>query len=105
MTDATARFDQMSLSYTYENNGWSFTNFFEGNTRISEMASRGTLRETVSIEALRDEVYVIAWEDEEMGTITQVVDLPEQRILAAVPWDGKVEIWPAKITVFIEGHI
>ena len=104
MTDALSYFDQMSLSYTYENNGWSFTNFFDGHIRISEMESRGTLRETVTIEELRDEIYVITWEDEEMGPITQIVDFPNQRMLAAVPWEGKVEIWPAKITAFVKGR-
>ena len=49
MKDAISIFDQMSLSYTYENNGWSFTNFFDGYMRISEMESRGTLREIVTV--------------------------------------------------------
>lgn len=105
MTDALSRFDQMSLSYTYENNGWSFTNYFDGSIRISELESRGTLRETVTIEELRDDVYMIAWVDEEMGPISQVVDLSMQRILAAVPWEGSVEIWPAKISAFVKGRI
>ncbi len=105
MTDALSRFNQMSLSYTYENNGWSFTNFFDGGIRISEMASRGTLRETITIEELRDEIYMITWEDEEMGVITQIVDLPKKRLLAAVPWEGKIEVWPATITAFVKGRV
>ena len=104
MTDAQAHFEKKSLSYTYENNDWSFTNYFEGNIRISEMEARGTLHESVIIEELRYEIYVITWEDEEMGPITQVIDFPQQRILAAVPWEGKIEIWPAKITAFVEGR-
>ena len=105
MSDALSHFDKKSLSYTYENNGWEFTNYFQGNLRISEMESRGTLRENVAIEELRDGIYVIAWEDAEMGPITQIVDFPKELILAAVPWEGKVEIWPAKITAFVEGKI
>jgi hypothetical protein len=64
----------MSLSYTYENNGWAFTNYFDGSIRITEMESRGTLREVVTIDELRDDIYLITWADEEMGPITQVVD-------------------------------
>lgn len=105
MTDAESHFNKKSFSYTYENNGWSFTNYFEGNIRISEMESRGTLRENVNIEELRDGIYVIAWEDEEMGPITQIIDFSKQQILAAVPWEGKVEIWPAKITAFIDDSV
>lgn len=105
MTDALSYFDKKSLSYTYNNNGWSFTNYFEGNIRISEMESRGTLRESIAIDELRDGIYVIAWEDAEMGPITQVVDFPKKRILAAVPWEGKVETWPATITAFVEGRV
>lgn len=102
MINAELHVDKKSLSYTYENKSWSFTNYFEGKTRISEMESLSPLQETVSIEELRDGVYVIAWEDEEMGPITQLVDFPTQRILAAVPWEGKVEIWSTKITAFAE---
>ena len=40
-----------------------------------------------------------------MGPITQVVDFTQERILAAVPWEGSVEIWPAKITAFVEGRV
>lgn len=105
MTAALSRFDQMSLSYTYENNGWAFTNYFDGSIRITEMESRGTLREVVTIDELRDDIYLITWADEEMGPITQVVDFKQERILAAVPWEGSVEIWPAKITAFVEGRV
>jgi hypothetical protein len=47
----------MSLSYTYENNGWAFTNYFDGSIRITEMESRGTLREVVTIDELRDDIF------------------------------------------------
>lgn len=99
MTDALKKFNEMTLSYTYDNE-WAFTNYFEGSTRITEVEVRGRLQETVAIEELRDEIYMISWEDAEMGYITQVVDLPNKRLLASVPIDGKLEIWPAVITQF-----
>lgn len=105
MNKAVEFFNKMSLSYTYDNNGWSFTNYFDGTTRISELEARGTLHETVAIEQLRENVYVIAWEDEEMGPMSQLVDMEQEIILAAIPWEGKVEIWPAKITSFVKGKI
>lgn len=105
MNDAISKFDQMSLSYTYENNGWSFTNFFDGHTRISELESRGTLREVVTVIEVSDGAYFLTWEDEEMGALTQIIDLPNKRIFAAVPWKGKMEFWPAVITEFCKGRI
>jgi hypothetical protein len=105
MKDAMSIFDQMSLSYTYENNGWSFTNFFDGYMRISEMESRGTLREIVTVVEISEGVYFLTWEDEEMGALTQLIDLPGNRIYASVPWNGKMEIWPGVITEFSKGKI
>lgn len=103
MNDAISVFDQMSLSYTYENNGWSFTNFFDGYIRISEVDGRGTLREVVNVIEVSNGIYFLTWEDEEMGALTQLINLPENRIFVAVPWEGKMEIWPAIITDFSKG--
>lgn len=105
MKDAISIFDQKSLSYTYENNGWSFTNYFDGHTRISEMETRGTLRELVTVIEVSESVYFLTWEDEEMGALTQLIDLPKKRIYASVPWNGKMEIWPANITEFCDGKV
>ena len=105
MTDALAYFDKKSLSYTYENDGHSDTNYFEGNIRTTETESRGTLRENITIAGLRDGIYMISWQDAEMGLIAQVVDFPKKRIVAAVPVEGKVEIWHAKITAFVDGKV
>ena len=77
----------------------------DGHTRISELESRGTLREIVTVIEVSDGVYFLTWEDEEMGALTQLIDLPGKRIFAAVPWKGKMEIWPAVITEFCEGRI
>ncbi|MFT5502575.1 MAG: hypothetical protein ACI845_003791 [Gammaproteobacteria bacterium] len=100
MIDAISTFGQKSLSYTYENNGGSFTNFFDGHTRISELESRGTLHAVVSVIEVADGVYFLTWEDEEMGALTQLIDLPGKRIFATVLWKEKMEIWPAVITEF-----
>ena len=105
MSDALSHFDNKSLSYTYETNGFDFTNYFDGDLRITETEARGTLRETVAIEKVRDEVYVISWLDAEVGLIVQVVDFPNQRLLASLSLEGKVEIWPAKLTGFVEGKV
>ena len=104
MNDAISVFDQKSLSYTYENNGWSFTNYFDGHTRISEVEGRGTLHEIVAVTEAADGIYFLTWEDEEMGPLTQLIDLSNKRIFAAVPWEGKMEIWPGTITSFTEGR-
>ena len=100
MKNAISKFDKKTFTYTYTNNNWSFTNYFEGNLRISEVGERGTLRETVAICEYPDEVYVITWEDEEMGPITQVVNFKDNTLLCAVKWDGKMELWPGVITEF-----
>jgi hypothetical protein len=101
MKNAISRFDKKTFSYTYSNNGWSFTNFFDGNLRISELEKRGTLRETVTVSEISQDIFVITWEDEEMGPITQVVDFKQNIIIAALKWEGEMEIWPGVITEFI----
>ena len=105
MKDAISVFDQKLLSYTYENNGWSFTNYFDGHIRISEVENRGILREIVTVTETSEGIYFLTWEDEEMGSLTQLIDIPKKRIFAAVPWDGKMEIWPGVISSFAEGKI
>lgn len=96
--DALAVFDGHSISYTYEN-GWSFTNYFEGELRISEMKGK-TLREEVTITETAPKVYFIAWEDAHMGLIAQVVNLNDDTVQAAVKESGTVQIWKAAITNF-----
>lgn len=101
MKDAVDFFDQKTFSYTYTNNNWSFTNYFEGVLRISDVGGdRGILRETVAIVESAPNIYVITWEDEQMGPITQVVDFNTNTLVAAIKIEGKMEIWPADITSF-----
>lgn len=102
MKEAVRFFDDMTISYTYEN-GWGFTNYFKGTLRITEVAARGILHEEMNIQELRDGIYMISWEDEERGFITQVIDIPNRKLMASVPIDGKVEIWSATITQFVKG--
>lgn len=103
MNDAISFFDQKSLSYVYEN-GWEFTNFFDGHTRITEVAARGVLHEPVKITRVGDDLFFVAWVDEEMGPISQVFDFKAGCMWASVPWEGDVQVWPAKITSFVEGR-
>lgn len=105
MNDAISVFDKKSLSYTYNNNGHSDTNYFDGHTRITEVEGRGTLHETVIVTEVSDGMYFLTWEDVEMGALTQLIDLTNKQIFVAVPWEGKMEIWTATITGFVEGKI
>lgn len=98
-SDALYTFNGKTISYVYEND-WAFTNVFDGSTRITKVEGRGTLREHIEIRAVAPNTYFIAWVDEEMGPITQLVDLTAQTLLASVPVDGKVEVWKATITAF-----
>ena len=100
MKNALSKFDKKTFTYTYTNNNWSFTNYFDGNLRISEVGTRGTLREIVTISEYPAEVFVIAWEDEEMGPITQVVNFKDNTLVCTIKWEGKLEIWPGIITEF-----
>lgn len=99
MNDPIDYFNQKTLSYTYEN-GWSFSNFFDGLTRITEVASRGVLHETMSMRAVEDEVFIVAWRDEEMGPISQLIDMRKRELYASVLWEGEMQIWKAEITAF-----
>ncbi len=96
-------FDQKSLSYTYEN-GWSFTNFFDGHTRITEVASRGVLREPYLVQQVQPDIWFVTWEDEHMGPISQTFDFSTNRMWAAVKYEGRMQIWPGEITAFVEGR-
>ena len=98
-SDALAVFDKKTISYTYEN-GWQFTNVFDGATRITDTEARGTLREHVEIRHIAGQTYYVGWTDEEMGPISQVIDLEAKVLLAAVPIEGKVEMWTASITAY-----
>lgn len=82
--DAIARFDGRTISYTYDN-GWAFTNTFEGNLRITDTPRRGELREPVEIRELRPDVFLISWIDGEMGQIAQIVDLENGTLMATIP--------------------
>ena len=92
-------FDGRTFSYVYEN-GWDFTNYFEGDLRISNVEGRGELRETVVVTHAGPDLCYIAWEDAEMGLISQVVDLANRTGQASVLIDGNVAIWPGTITAF-----
>lgn len=98
-SDALGVFDKKTISYTYEN-GWQFTNVFDGATRITDTDARGTLREHVEIRHIAAQTYCVGWTDDEMGPISQVIDLNARVLLAAVPIEGKIEMWTATITDF-----
>lgn len=85
--DAIADFDGKTISYTYEN-GWSFTNRFEGNVRHSSVP-RGELHEIVEATRLRDDLYLLTWIDDEMGLLAQIVDFETNTVLAAIPVEGE----------------
>ena len=87
--DAVAEFDGKTISYTYDN-GWSFTNRFEGHIRHSSVP-RGELAEHCQIVKLREELYLISWIDDEMGLLTQTIDFKAKVVLAAIPVEGKLE--------------
>jgi hypothetical protein len=84
--DAIANFDGKTISYTYTN-GWSFTNTFDGHTRISEVPGRGELREYIQMVELRPGLFFASWIDDEMGLLSQIIDLETGAVLAAVPVD------------------
>ena len=84
--DPIARFDEKTISYTYDN-GWSFTNTFDGNVRMSQVPGRGVLREQIEMAELRPNLYFATWIDDEMGLIAQIIDLETGGILAAIPAD------------------
>ena len=96
--DPIARFDEKTISYTYDN-GWSFTNTFDGNLRISQVPGRGVLREQIEMAELRPNLYFATWIDDEMGLIAQIIDLETGGILAAIPADDdRAQILKGKLT-------
>lgn len=100
--DPIARFDGVTISYTYDN-GWDFTNRFEGNVRITDSPRRGELRERVQIRELRPDVFLVSWIDGEMGLIAQVIDLEHGTVLATIPSEdepGTTELITATISSF-----
>lgn len=99
MTNPIEYFNGKRFSYVYDN-GWEFTNLFEGTLRISVVEGRGELRERMSFAHLGERRFFIAWEDEEMGPISQVVDFSTNTLWAALKWEGQVEVWRATITAF-----
>lgn len=46
------------------------------------------------------DAYFIAWIDDEMGALTQLVDLVDKTRLVSVPIEGKIEVWKGTITAF-----
>jgi hypothetical protein len=98
-SDAIASFDNTTISYTYDN-GRSFTNTFDGHTRISVVPRRGELREQVQMTELRPGLYLASWIDDEMGLLAQIIDLENGIVLAAIPVenDNGTEIISGTIT-------
>lgn len=84
--DPIASFHKTTISYTYDN-GWSFTNTFDRQTRISDVPARGVLREQIEMSELRPNLYFVSWIDDEMGLIAQIIDLENRTVLAAIPAD------------------
>lgn len=85
--DPISKFDGKSLSYEYDN-GWSFTNKFDGHLRTSNVP-RGVLREHVEMVEIRSGVYFATWIDDEMGLLAQVIDVENGTIMAAIPSDNE----------------
>lgn len=83
--DPISTFHGKTISYTYDN-GWSFTNTFDGHLRISNVP-RGELREHVEMVELRDGLFFASWIDDEMGLLAQVIDLETGTVVAAIPAD------------------
>ena len=101
-SDPIARFDGKSISYTYDN-GWDFTNTFEGNIRVTMSPRRGELREPIQIRELRPDVFLISWVDAEMGMLAQIIDLENGTVMATIPSEdepNKTEIISATISSF-----
>ena len=83
-SDPIARFNGKTINYTYDN-GWDFSNTFEGNTRVTDSPRRGELREPIQMRELRPDVFLVSWIDEEMGMLAQIIDLENGTVLAAIP--------------------
>lgn len=82
-TDPIAAFDGRTISYAYDN-GWSFTNTFDGHLRHSSVP-RGDLLEHVEIAKIRDGIHLVSWVDDGMGLVAQVIDERSGLVLAAIP--------------------
>ncbi len=79
-----ARFDGKTISYAYDN-GWAFSNTFEGNIRVTDTPRRGELREPVQVRELRPDVFLVSWIDGEMGLLAQIIDLENGTVIATIP--------------------
>ncbi len=82
-TDPIAAFDGRTISYAYDN-GWSFTNTFDGHLRHSSVP-RGDLLEHVEIAKIRDGIHLVSWVDDGMGLVAQVIDERSGLVFAAIP--------------------
>ena len=101
-SDPITRFDGKTISYTYDN-GWDFSNTFEGNIRITDSPRRGELREPVQIRELRPDLFLVSWIDGEMGMLAQIIDLENGTVLATIPSEEEpdnTEIIRAAISSF-----
>ena len=101
-SDPIARFDGTTINYTYDN-GWDFSNTFEGSIRVTISPRRGELREPVQIRELRPDVFLVSWIDGEMGHLAQIIDLEKRTVLATIPSEddpNKTEIIRATISSF-----
>jgi len=81
--DPISVFDGKTIGYTYDN-GWSFTNTFDGHLRTSQVP-RGLLQEHVEMVQLRDGLFFASWVDDEMGLLAQIIDVQNETVLAAIP--------------------
>jgi phenolic acid decarboxylase len=99
--DHISEFDGKTISYTYDN-GWFFTNRFDGHLRTSEVPGRGELREHIEMVQLRPGLFLASWIDDEMGLLAQVIDLENRTVLAAIPVpdDRGTEILRGSITAY-----
>lgn len=101
-SDPIARFDGKTISYTYDN-GWDFSNTFDGDIRVTNTPRRGELREPVQIRELRPNLYLVSWVDGEMGLLAQIIDLENGTVMATIPSEddaNRTEIIGATISSF-----
>lgn len=81
--DPISILDGKAISHTYDN-GWSFTNDFEGHLRSSNVP-RGVLRAHVEMVELRDGLFFVSWLDDEVGRLARIIDLEADTVIAAIP--------------------
>jgi hypothetical protein len=96
--DPISAFGGKTISDTYDN-GWSFTNTFDGHLRTSQVP-RGLFQQHVEMDQLRDGLFFASWVDDEMGLLAQIIDFETETVFAAIPVDDQrgTEILVGRLT-------